>query len=187
MTKELQPPKGIWGVFNKLSKWLYTAEMAFMVIFTMYIALDVCAAIIMRMLGMQTLVFSDELGRIMLITTTMIGSSMAVRDDGHMTMDTLYQVMSNRVQHAFKAFVYLLCGIFWLLMSWYGLKFTIKLFDINMMMESIAVCKGYTWSVVTFGMFTMGIRYFIRTVISVHNCVINYKPEETDEIKGADY
>lgn len=167
MSSKQEPSKGIMGVFSKLSKWLYNFEVAFMVIFTMYVAIDVVIAIVLRALGIQGVPFSEELGRVMLITTTMVGSSMAVKDEGHVTMDTLYQYISKHATQCIKTVVFLFCGVFWLLMSRYGFEFTIKLFQMNKTWESIRLPKGLIWLVVTLAMFTMGVRYLIQTVLSI--------------------
>lgn len=181
--KDKKQQTGSW--IQSLPDKLYRVELIFMCAFTLYIAFDVVLGIVLRILDMQTLKFSEELGRVMLITTTMVGSSMAVRTDGHMAMDTIYHFVSEKTGQYIKTVVYILCSVFWILMSYFGLQFTIKLFQIQKTMESLPICRGYIWIFVTYGMFTMGIRYFVQFGLSIKRILNGFRaPESTGDDKN---
>lgn len=71
-------------------------ERNFITVFTLGVGAIILYEIVVRNLGLQGLKWIDELGRVMLITTTLIGSSLAVKHKGHMIMDVLYSVIGDR-------------------------------------------------------------------------------------------
>lgn len=77
--------------------------------------------VVSRYVFNHPLTFVDEIGPIFIVWSTLIGYSVAMRNDDHIKMDVLYEaVKSVRVKRMFLLFSYL-CGlIFSLFMAVYG-------------------------------------------------------------------
>lgn len=129
--------------------------------FTLGVGLIILYEILIRNLGMQGLKWIDELGRVMLMTTTLVGSSIAVRHKGHMIMDVLYSVVGAKLTSALRALTYLISGVFYLYLSFFSVEWTMKLMRLGRTMQTINVPAYVTWMVVSFAIATMGLRYLV--------------------------
>ena len=107
----------------------------------------------------------------MLVTTTLIGCSVAVKSDGHMEMDALYTVLKPRTACILKAIVYLFCSGFYIYLGYYSVQWMIKLHDIGKVMESVGFPSYVMWIFVSIGIITMGFRYLIQ----FKNCIVKLK------------
>lgn len=152
----------IKNLFHKLVKAFDAVETVFVVGFTLIIGLITMYTIVVRAIGVQSPRWVDEMGRIMLITTTLVGSSMAVKTDSHMQVDTLVNLLNKRTVLLLKSFTSLLCGVFYIYLTKYSLDFTMLQHRLNRTMESISVPIYYVWIIVTIAVFTMGVRYLIQ-------------------------
>lgn len=173
------------NVVGKASDWIYQEETAFIVVFTLLVGVLIIVEIIVRTIGLQGIRWLEELSRIMLICTTMIGCSMAVRHQGHMIMDTLYTVIDKKVGLALKAFVNLLCAFFWIWMGYHAAVFMLKLKAINKMLDSVSVPIYLVWVVFSVAIIMMGIRYIVQFA----NCVERLVKKQHDvaqEDKGVE-
>lgn len=139
-------------------------ERIFITIFTLGVGAIILYEIVVRNLGMQGLKWVDELGRMMLIITTLVGSSMAVRSKGHMIMDVLYSVITERAGAMLRSFTYALSGIFYLYVAYYSIEWTTRLMRLGRTMQTINVPAYIVWVVVSLAIATMGLRYLVAAV-----------------------
>ena len=79
-------------VFDKACWLLNWVEMNFLIFFTSFIGLYIILEIILRVLHIQGSRWIEELSRMMLVTTTLVGSSVAVKSKGHMGMTVLINI-----------------------------------------------------------------------------------------------
>ncbi len=151
--------KKIWDKFAAAYCWV---ELNFIATFTMIIGFLVIYDVVVRNLGIQGFQWMEEIGRASLVVTTIIGSSHAARENGHMVMDALYQVLPPRVAYAFKAVAYCVSGMLYGYMGYYAVNWCMKLYKMKKSMESVKFPAYVMWIFVCIGMVTMGIRYFIE-------------------------
>lgn len=138
-----------------------TFERNFLTLFTLGVGLIILYEIIIRNLGMQGLKWIDELGRVMLITTTLIGSSLAVKHKGHMIMDVLYSIIGDKAGGLLRSFTYLISGVFYLYLAWYSIQWTLRLMGLNRTMQTIGLPAYLMWVLISLGIATMGLRYLV--------------------------
>jgi len=147
--------KALCGLYQNL-------EVNFLTLFTLITGALIIIEVVIRAMGMQGFRWMEELGRFMLVTTTLIGCSNAVRTSGHMVMDALYNVLPKRAANSLRAFSHLFCCGLYLYLGWYALQWTIKLKQIGKMMESIRFPSYVMWIFVSVALITMGFRYLIQ-------------------------
>lgn len=138
-----------------------SVERTVITVFTLGVGAIILYEILIRNLGMQGLKWIDELGRVMLVTTTLIGSSIAVRHKGHMIMDVLYSVVGDKTGSVLRSLTYFISAAFYLYLSFYSLEWTMKLMRLGRTMQTINFPAYATWIVVSFAIATMGLRYLV--------------------------
>lgn len=139
-------------------------ERHFLTIFTLGVGVIILYEIVIRNLGLQGLKWIDELGRIMLITTTLIGSSVAVKHKGHMIMDVLYSVVGDRPAALLRSLTYVIAGAFYLYLSIYSIEWTMRLMRLGRTMQTINLPAYIAWIAISFAIATMGLRYLVAAV-----------------------
>jgi C4-dicarboxylate transporter DctQ subunit len=154
--------------FRKMAALYANIENLYMTFFTLLIGALIILEVIMRTAGLQGIQWLEEMGRFMLVTTTLIGCSVAVKSNGHMIMDVLYNLLGPRAAYACKAFVNLLCGCFYLYLGYYAAGWMLKLKKIGKMMESIRFPSYVMWVIVSIAVVTMGFRYLVQC----KNCIV---------------
>ncbi|MCF3594604.1 TRAP transporter small permease [Rhodobacteraceae bacterium LMO-12] len=128
-------------------------------VFTLGVGVIILYEIVLRNLGMQGLKWIDELGRIMLITTTLIGSSIAVRHKDHMIMDALYSVLGNKSARLLRSLTFLIAGVFYIYLAYYSADWTMRLMRYGRTMQTINLPAYLSWIVISIAIASMGLRY----------------------------
>lgn len=163
-------------IIHTVCEGYYQIEKWYVILATSAVGLLITAEIIMRMLGFQGIRWLNEVSCYMLITVSLIGSSMAVRENGHMVMDVLYTKLKPRPAYVIKAITYLFCGVFYVWLSTYAYQWMLKLKMMGKTWDSINFPFWYIWVFVVFSLATMGLRYFVQT----WKCIQNFR-KHTEE------
>ncbi|MGI6433237.1 MAG: TRAP transporter small permease [Sphaerochaetaceae bacterium] len=138
-----------------------------MTILTLVVGVIVVYNLTLRAFKIQGLTWSEEFSRYMLVVTTLMGCSIAVKHQGHMVMDTLVTALPMRAGHILRAFGYLICAVLYIYLGVYAYKWTGRLIAMNRKIESIDFPMWPVWVFVTYAILTMGWRYFIQTLKSI--------------------
>jgi len=157
----------ILQAYNRFSDIVSTIEEYFITILTLTFGLILIYNLTLRALKIQGLIWNEEFSRYMLVITTLIGCSIAVKNKGHMVMDTLVTALPIRVGHVLRAIGYLICAVLYLYLGIYAYKWTGKLIAMNRQSESINIPLWPVWVFVTYAILTMGWRYFVQTLKSI--------------------
>lgn len=151
-------------IIRRFGKLYARLENLYMVIFTLLIGALIIFEVVVRAMGFQGITWLEEMGRFMLVTTTLIGCSVAVKSNGHMIMDVLYNLLKPKAAYVCKAFVNLLCGVFYLYLGYYSVLWMLKLRKIGKMMESLRFPSYVMWIIVALAVLTMGFRYLVQCI-----------------------
>lgn len=153
---------------NKVLDVWADLETQFITIFTIVMGGIIMVDVVFRNLGMQGIAWVEEFGRFMLVVTTIMGCSIAVRSNGHMLMDVLYTVIPARAAFVLKAIAYAVCSVMYLYIGYYSWGWMLKQKLIGKTMQSCQFPAWIMWIFVTYGFLTMGLRY----VVQVIKCVL---------------
>lgn len=161
--KENKKPNQLANVYMKFSNFTESIESYFITIMTLVFGMIILYNMVIRAFNIQGLSWIEEYSRYMLVVTTLIGCSIAVKHKGHMVMDTLVTALPVRFGHMLRALGYLLCGVLYLYLGVYAFKWTSKLIIIKKTVESGTLPLWPVWLFVTYAVLTMGLRYMIET------------------------
>ncbi len=162
--------KKVWNGISRAYTWF---ELNFIALFTLGIGALILYEVVIRAIGFQGIKWMEEMGRSMLVVTTCIGCSYAARENGHMVMDTFYQLLKPRAAYLLKSAAYFISGLLYSYMGFYAVQWCMKLFQMKKKMESVSFPAYVMWIFVCMGLCTMGLRYFIETGKCFHSAVKN--------------
>lgn len=129
--------------FVSLNRWLMIAALAGM-------AVIVFANVSLRYLTDESIVWSEEVARYLMIWLTFLGVGPVLRAGGHIAVDTLLTALPKRAAQGLRLIVLLLIAGFCLAAAWYGYALvqrtipqTTPVTDISFAFVSAAVPTGF--------------------------------------------
>ena len=108
--------------FHKLSNWLDNACGVLCVICVTAMVLLTGAQIVCR-LCFTALVWSEEVSRYLLVWSTFLGASCVYKRLGHINVTLIRELFPPSLQKLMQITVHILCGAFFLLAVYYGIKY----------------------------------------------------------------
>ncbi len=161
--------EGIKKVFSFLTKALNWVEMNFLIFFTSFIGIFIMIEIILRIFNVQGSRWIEELSRMMLVTTTLVGSSVAIKAKGHVGMTALINILPSKFANAVEILSNLICGAAFLYISYYAVIWTINVHAVKRMMDSVSVPMWPFWAIISFAFITTGVRFLLEIVKNIRN------------------
>ncbi len=156
-------------IFRKGEAIFNWCEMNFLIFFTAFIGIYIIIEIIFRIFGLQGSRWIEELARLMLVTTTFVGSSVAVKSKSHVGMTALVDALPSRWGNVLEIVSNLLCGATFLALAYFAGKWTVSLFKIKRTMDSVSFPLWPFWVVIALAFFTTGVRFLLEIVKVVKN------------------
>lgn len=158
--------KKVWNricqVSNAVIRVYEFIEMNFMIWFTMIIGALIMLEIIFRVFQIQGSRWVEEVARYMLVTTTFIGSSIAVSQKGHTTMNALINALPAMWANVIEIITNLISGIGFGYIGLVSFQWTGKLIQTGKLFESISIPMWCLWAVISMALFTMGLRFLVQ-------------------------
>lgn len=174
MDKEKSTLKKIWETACKVLNFI---EMNYLIIFTCFIGLFIMVEVIMRAFDAQGSRWIEELARMMLVTTTLVGSSVAVKTKGHMAMTALIGALPAKFSNCLEILSNLVCGLAFLYISYYSITWTVNLYHVKRMMDSVSIPIWPFWAIISFAFVTTGVRFLMQIKNNVVNIKNGVRPE----------
>lgn len=120
-------------------------------------------------------VWTDELLRLLVLWLTMVGSIIASRNDHHIRMDLLINLLSPRWQTRLKRVVYLITAVACGALSWASMRFVLMEIEFESLL--LGSCPAWWFQIVLpVGFFLIAWRYLLLSV---------WPPKELDSTEGS--
>lgn len=141
------------GKFNKIS------EIAVMILM-IAISIITFVQVIFRYVFNNSLFWSEEMGRYLLIWITFLGAAVGVNKGAHIGIDFIYSKIPDRYKVFFNFFINITGMIFGFLMLYYGTKLS---YFVRMQKSSaLLIPMSVPYSAVAVGGFLIFINYIIQ-------------------------
>lgn len=177
--------KRVWETTCKLAGAVIRAyefvEINFIVWFTMIIGAMILVEIGLRAFEIQGSRWIEEVSRYMLVTTTFLGSSIAVTQKGHMTMSALVNALPPKWANILEILTNTIGGVGFLSIGAVSFQWTGKLMQTGKLFESVSVPMWYLWAVLSVAFFTTGLRFLaqiVKNVQAIRDGVYEAPPEK---------
>lgn len=158
------------AVLEKIGKLWWKLEDCISVFGMVGFGVLIMIQIVVRAFGFTGITWLEEFSRYMFIISTFIGCSQAVKNNEHMVMDMLYNVLPARVGQLLQCIVHLMMALFAAVLTKGAWDYMFKLRKVGTMAETMAnFPKWVLWIPLTICLATMTIRYLINVYKSFDN------------------
>jgi TRAP-type C4-dicarboxylate transport system permease small subunit len=82
--------------------------------------------VVMRYTTDESIIWSEEVSRHLMIWLTFIGSGMVLRTGGHIAIDNLQDALSVRAARALRAVILVVMTIFFIMLAYYGWDYAMR-------------------------------------------------------------
>jgi TRAP-type C4-dicarboxylate transport system permease small subunit len=150
-------------------------------------SLVLIAQVIMRYVFRSPFVWSEELARYLLIWLSMMGTSLAVRESRHISVDFLPVVFGPRSYALFATIAHIGNLIFCILMIWYAVPVIIRLAAIGQLSPSLGIPMWLIYAAVPVGLTFMMLRTIQALWLLMASGALHSAPvaTETSEPSGS--
>ena len=154
-------------LLNTVIKCINRVEDFLMVWLTIGFGVLIMYEIIVRAIGLTNLPWLEEFSRYMLVYTTLLGSSMAIKEHGHMAMDTLLVSLPKPVVKVLHVLINIICTITWIIVAYFSFKWTMRLKLIGTTAGSVSIGMWIIWTPIVVFCASAAIRYGIQIYKSI--------------------
>ncbi|MGN8644919.1 TRAP transporter small permease [Gracilibacillus sp. HCP3S3_G5_1] len=150
-------------------------EESFAVVSMIIASILIFVQVILRYLFNFSLIWSEEAARFLIIWLVLIGSSIAVREKGHATVDALVAFLPPAGKKFFSIFANLAGIIFCLILIWAGSKMVSSVVELGNVTPALGIPMAIPYLSVPVGGGLMLFRFLQMLVIDVKR---SYSDEE---------
>lgn len=115
----------------------------------------------------ESLYFSEELNRILIILITFAGISYAARHGRHIRMSAIYDTLPPRPRKALTVLIALVTAVFMLGLAWYSLQFLLTTLGRGRVLPALQIPVWITLCWVPLGFFLTGIQYVLTAIKNI--------------------
>jgi len=113
------------GVVKKVSDGIDKVCLAIIVAILGVMVVVTMAQIISRLAG-DSLLWTEELNRYLLIWGTLIGASCAYKESSHISITFVQGMCSAKTERMMRLFVHVVCLVAFVVMAYFGLEYALK-------------------------------------------------------------
>ena len=129
----------------------------------------------------DSLGWTEEIARMMLIILTYLGAVVCARKGIHIRVDFILEMFGKTFQHWFNLIVDLISSLFFIFLSWTAAQFALTT---SLEMSSIEVPKSSIFWVCSAALLLMALHYFIHFMSRLMPSNANSASGHGDESKG---
>jgi TRAP-type C4-dicarboxylate transport system permease small subunit len=159
-------------ILNKVEIWLMVFPLSLLCIL-------IFAEIIMRTCFQTGFSWLEEFGRYVLVFSTFLGASIAIKRNDHATMLALLQALSPKWRQMIMVLRDVALGCFLLVLDYYAGRQVLNLMAIGTRTSTLALPLWFAYIILPISILVMSIRYFISAKNNLH-----ILRETNTEIKG---
>ncbi|MDZ5697137.1 TRAP transporter small permease [Chelativorans sp. M5D2P16] len=128
------------------------------------LAANTIANVVGRFVFQQSIFFSEELNRILIILITFAGISYAARHGRHIRMSAIYDALPSTLRKPLMIIIALITAVFMLGLAWYSTQYIMTLAGRGRVLPSlqIPVWIIYLWAPI--GFFMTGLQYILTAI-----------------------
>jgi TRAP-type C4-dicarboxylate transport system permease small subunit len=163
LTDDTSALPGVLGVLDigiaKLEAFMLAAGVLLM-------ALNTVANVIGRVF-FESLYFSEELNRILIILITFAGISYAARHGRHIRMSAIYDTLPPKPRKLMTILISLVTAVFMLGLAWYSLQFLLTTMGRGRVLPALQIPVWVTLCWVPMGFVLTGLQYVLTAIKNI--------------------
>lgn len=152
------------GLLGTIDLAIARIEAVLLAVGVLLMALNTVANVIGRFVVGESLFFSEELNRILIILITFAGISYAARHGRHIRMSAIYDALPPAARKALMVAIALITAAFMLALCWYSLAYIITQQSRGRVLPSLQIPVWIILVWVPVGFFMTGVQYLLTAV-----------------------
>lgn len=157
-----------------MNKWMYKIEEYLLLSIFCVAFLSLVAQVISRNIFGISIVWSEELARILFLWIVFLGASYCLRVGGHISIDFFISRLPDYLHFFIVILINIISGIFMIILSYVGIDLAIKLSSLQTV--ALEISSFWLYAAVPVGCFFMAIRYFSQLISVLRNGLNVEKP-----------
>ena len=133
-----------------------------------------------RYIFQESLRWTEELARYLLIWATFVGASLGVKKGVHISIDVLTVYLPEKINKGIRALSYIISIAFCITILYIGIPFVNTLMATNQLSPALRLPMYVVYGAVVVGCFLMAIRYLM---VFITDIIYNEKPQSEDVAK----
>lgn len=152
------------GVLGTIDGAISRIESVLLAIGVLLMAANTSANVVGRFVFQQSIFFSEELNRILIILITFAGISYAARHGRHIRMSAIYDALPSALRKPLMILIALVTAAFMFGLAWYSAQYILTLYDRGRVLPSlqIPIWLIYLWAPI--GFFMTGLQYVLTAI-----------------------
>lgn len=155
------------NILRTINSALRAGETAIVIITVFLMAIMLVAAVFCRKVLNSSLTFTEELGTVMMVTITYIGSAYAVRGGKHIIMNILVDVLPMKSKKVLVTVTHLITALFMLILAYFSLNYLLSTYELNRITSALRIPYWITLIPLVAGLFLTGIQFLIAFIMNI--------------------
>lgn len=155
------------GVLGMIDVAISRIESVLLAAGVLLMAANTIANVVGRFVFQESLFFSEELNRIIIVLITFAGISYAARQGRHIRMSAIFDTLPPRPRKALMVIIALVTAAFMLGLAWYSLQYVITQAGRGRVLPSLQVPVWITLVWVPVGFFMTGLQYVLTAIKNI--------------------
>ena len=155
------------GVLGVIDTTISRIESFFLATGVLLMALNTVSNVVGRFVFQQSLFFSEELNRILIILITFAGISYAARHGRHIRMSAIYDALPGKARKSLMIGIALVTAIFMFGLCYYATTYIMTQFSRGRVLPALQIPVWITLVWVPIGFFMTGVQYTLTAVKNI--------------------
>lgn len=155
------------GLLGTIDVAISHVESVLLAVGVLLMAANTIANVVGRFVFQESLFFSEELNRILIILITFAGISYAARQGRHIRMTAIFDTLPPKLRKAMMIVIALVTAVFMLGLAWYSLQYIITQAGRGRVLPSLQIPVWIILVWVPVGFFMTGLQYLLTAIKNV--------------------
>ena len=155
------------GLLGKIDILISKIEAVMLAVGVLLMALNTIANVIGRFVFQNSIFFSEELNRILIILITFAGISYAARHGRHIRMSAIYDALPPRTRKLLMILIALVTAVFMFGLCYYAFNYLVTQAGRGRVLPSLQIPVWITLVWVPVGFFMTGMQYLLTAVKNI--------------------
>ncbi len=166
MSEHRPPERGssLPGILGWVDTWLGRAEALMLGAGVLLMALNTVANVVGRFLFQNSLFFTEEVNRILIVMITFAGIGYAARHGRHIRMSALFDVLPARGRRWLMMFIALGTSLVMFALTWFAVRYIGSVADSGRILPALQIPVWWIFLWVPLGLAVTGIQYLLTAL-----------------------
>ncbi|MDR9467603.1 TRAP transporter small permease [Marinospirillum sp.] len=155
------------GFLGKIDNGISKVEAVILALGVLLMAVNTTANVVGRFVFGESLHFSGELNRILIVMITFAGIGYAARHGRHIRMSALYDAFPTEVRRYLMIFMAFFTSAVMLFLTWFAVEYIYSIYDRGRILPTLGLPLFWIYIWVPIGLVVTAIQYFMTGIKNI--------------------